>query len=366
MAKRQKLLDPEPLDDSGFGFTPTESSPRPEPYRPPVTVAPAAPVNYPRPEEQVPGTGMPENWGEPEPIGWNPPEVDVPEPLGREKTAFEKWLEMGRPMHVGWPSGYINWDDESRAQYAHYLDEQSSGKPDPTNYAPVADGVVAGDLQQQIDVLQKMVSALLENTGGVKGRQTDRLMISVESERAKVEAALRMGLNLGELDLDEVKHGAVNVIKWLAEATGQPESKVEGYLRMTLASGASALTMVLSGGNFPLGAAAYFATQALLPKATTSSAGQTKQLFKGYQAEGTIDGQPVTALDVSLPMGLPHDIFGQYRFVVYDRLSDRWVPADEIEPLNYWSGENYRYVCLDRVTSKIYHSDKIKAVRLYV
>jgi len=224
---------------------------------------------------------------------------------------------------------------------------------------------VSGSLEDQVEALTQIVGQLLA-VNKVDGRVAPRLTIKTESARAQVEAALRIGLNSGEIDMEDVKKESVGVIKWLAASTGQSEQQVATMLRMTLAAGASALTMVLSGGNFPLGAAVYYGMQGTIPKLTTSSDGGKKELFKGYQAEGQIDGQPMTALDINLPLGLPHDIFGDYRFVVYDRLTGRWMPADEIEPISYWGPENYRYICLDRVTSKIYHADKIRAVRLYV
>jgi len=220
-------------------------------------------------------------------------------------------------------------------------------------------------LQEQVANLEKLVGELLKaNGGGVK--RIERLFINVETERAKVEAAMRMGLNAGEFGVDDVQKGRTPVISWLAEKTGVEEAKVSQYLNQTLAAGASALTMVLSGGNFPLGAAAYFGTQALLPKAGSSSANGTKALFTGYEAEGSIDGQALEAYRVQLPYGLPHDIFGAYRFVCYDHLTGKWFPSDEITPLQYWSAENYRYTVLDRVTSKVYHCDYVKPVRLYV
>jgi len=221
--------------------------------------------------------------------------------------------------------------------------------------------------EARIELLEKMLGELMANQGGMKSRATDRLFISVSEERARVEAALRYGLNEEVFNLEELKKGDIGVIAKISEFTGLPQDKVAMYLRQTLAAGASALTMVVSGGNFPLGAAAYFATQGLLPKlASSGSAGGTKELFKGYTAEGQIDGKPVSMLDVNLPMGLPHDIFGDFRFTCYDRLTGKWLPSDDIVPIQYWSNEDYRYVCLDRVTSKVYHCNNLKPARIYV
>jgi len=229
--------------------------------------------------------------------------------------------------------------------------------------------VHVGDLAKQVEDLQKMLSAMLAQPGGGVKRY-ERLTINSEDERSRVEAALRFGLNNGDFDLDQVKKESVTLITGLSQMTGLPESKVASYLRSTVASGASALTMALSGGNFPLGAAVYFGTQALMPNLIDrqkDEAGNPKKIeFKGYSAEGSIEGHPLVSTEIKLPYGLPHDIFGPYRFTCYDHLTGKWMPSDEIEPIQYWSNDPYRYTCLDRINSKIYHADKIKAVRLYV
>jgi len=223
-------------------------------------------------------------------------------------------------------------------------------------------------MQKKVLALEKTIGVLLRQNGGGYAK-TQRLFINVETEQAKTEAALRIGLNEGELNIDDVKNQSTGVISWISNYTGIPQERVSTYLNQTLAAGASALTMILAPGNFPLAASAYFATQALLPrigKDATAPDGTKKVSFNGYSAEGSIDGKPLTALGVTLPMGLPNEIFGDYRFTCYDKLTNKWYPSDEIEPIQYWGGEDYRYVCLDRVSSKIYHANKIKAVRLYV
>jgi len=249
------------------------------------------------------------------------------------------------------------------------VDEDGNAVDDNPLYPPeggtVIDDGTSNDAQNRIKNLEKIVSDLLRASGGGY-RAPQQLTMQVSNERSRLEAALRYGLNEGELDIEDVKKESPTVIGWLADVLGMEDSKAQYLLRSTLSAGASALTMVLTGGNFPLGAAAYFGTQALLPIATENKDPAVKKQFKGYSAVGAIDGNQLTAIDMQLPMGLPHDIFGDYRFVVYDHLTGKWFPSDEIEPVNYWSNEQYRYTCLDRVTSKVYHSNKIKAVRLYI
>jgi len=324
---------------------------------PPFMMPPVEPAPAPAPAPYVPA---------PAPVPTTPKKtVNTP-------TSFLGWLEGGKPMSGSYPLGFQNWSVVEQDAYYNYLNAQGQigDVPDDgyTEPVPVIGRTSNLSIQERLDQLETIITAMSGRGGGT--RATERLTIKTSTDQSAVEAALRIGLNSGELDIQEVNNITGNVVRWLSARTGIDESRVEQSLRMTLAAGASALTMVVTGGNFPLGAAAYFAAQGLLPKATTSSNQSSnkdaKKLFMGINAEGTIDGMPLSAIDVSLPMGLPHDIFDPYRYICYDRLSRRWFPADEVEPLNYWGQDEFRYIVLDRVTSKVFHCDKVRPVRVYV
>lgn len=125
-------------------------------------------------------------------------------------------------------------------------------------------------------------------------------------------------------------------------------------------TGASTIIMLLTG-NFPMAAMGYFAS-------TRLTAGAAKQLFNGTMTgAATIDGVPLTVAGIAIPQGLPNDIFDDFRFTCFDRLTGKWWPTDEIQPLAYQGADDqYRWVVLDRVSQKIYHANWIKKPNIYV
>lgn len=170
----------------------------------------------------------------------------------------------------------------------------------------------------------------------------------VASDAQKEEA---MRVTLEELQAEE------NITYYARELRLSRERMIQ-LLGSIAGAGFSAILMAL-GASFPLAAMSYFATRGL--------AMPGKEYFRGVVAgEATVDGQPVLPLDVELPQGLPHDIFDQWRFCCYDRLSGTWWPTDYVQVLPYDSNEPYRWVCLDRVTQKIYHANWIKKPQIMI
>jgi hypothetical protein len=88
--------------------------------------------------------------------------------------------------------------------------------------------------------------------------------------------------------------------------------------------------------------------------------------FQGWMT-GTpmVDGQAVLPIGMPIPDGLPNEIFNDFRFICYDRLSQRWWPTDELKPLPY-QGDQYRWLALDRVDGKLYHANWIKKPQIFV
>jgi len=137
---------------------------------------------------------------------------------------------------------------------------------------------------------------------------------------------------------------------------------IDYTVKMMLAAGASAAVFAITK-SFPLGAAAYFGVQSLLQPSGV------RELFAGFEGgEGsTWDGHTIDGPSMDLPEGIPNQIFAEYRFVCYDRLTQRWFPSDEIRPLAWDSSEDtWRWFCLDRQTGKVYHANKIRKARIWL
>jgi hypothetical protein len=258
-------------------------------------------------------------------------------------------------------------------EYANNYNKNGIAEADQSPAGIAGGSVVSGDvgsLQEMVVKLQNTVNQLMATGGGYRPPQ--RLFMAHKDAGAMVQETLRSGLNEGEFDTNSVMEGSQKVLEWIISRTGLSPAEVRGYLSQILGAGASALTMIVSGGNFPLGAMAYFggqaATKILLGEKSSNPNTPTKKLFEGYQGVGYIDGQEIQSLDLALPSGLPNDIFGGYRYICCDKLAypPKWIPSDQISVINYWSDEPYRYVCLDRVTSKIYHANSIYQPKIYI
>jgi len=166
---------------------------------------------------------------------------------------------------------------------------------------------------------------------GAAGWSYDTVVAQLQSPSYAEAVASRLGINVG--------------------AVQQVFSKV-------LSTGISGILMALTG-NFPLAAMGYFASDRML-------GADTGVRFQGWlSGAATVDGQPLLPMGMAIPEGLPNEIFNDFRFICFDRLSQRWWPSDEVRPLAY-QGNEYRWVCLDRVDGKMYHANWIKKPVVYV
>lgn len=292
------------------------------------------------------------------------------------------------------PQGY-QYYDPNEGQYAYFYTDlpkypELSQNPKKPGLGDKVKGLIGGvggtsgstsgtsASEQDIAIMQAQIKNLEAALQGMMGDRTgagypaksERLVLHHNKPESMVEAALRRGLNQGYYDVSALKRMDEGVIGWLVEQTGLLPSEVKNLLGGILGAGASALTMVLSGGNFPLGAMAYFAgqgaTKIALNRSSDNPLPSQKALFEGISGEGSIDGAYINSLDVTLPAGLPHEIFGGYRFVCYDKIQKAWLPSDTIYPIQYWSDEPYRYLCLDRVKQRVYHADSILKPKIYI
>lgn len=170
--------------------------------------------------------------------------------------------------------------------------------------------------------------------------------------------ALREGFASGMIPANAKLEDA-GVTAELARKLGLDTSTVKALGRAVAGTAASALVMGVTG-NFPLAAMAYFGVNTLL-----GSSG--KQQFDGVMlGQAAVDGVAIPELNMVLPSGLPNEIFSDYRFICYDRVSLKWYPSDDVMPLNYDGGNDYRWVCLDRVTGRVFKANTIKRPRIFL
>jgi len=245
------------------------------------------------------------------------------------------------------------------------------GGSSKTSTGGSSDAYALEQLKAQVANLNAVIQGMMgDRSGAGFPAKSERLVLNHQKAESMVEAALRRGLNQGYYDVEDLKRPDDGVVAWITEQTGLEVCEVKNFLDGLLGAGASALTMMLSGGNFPLGAMAYFAgqgaTQVALNRTSDNPSPSQKALFQGIGGEAQLDGYDVTSLDVSLPAGLPHEIFGGYRFVCYDRIQKAWMPSDTVYPVQYWSDEPYRYLCLDRVKQRVLHADSIIKPKIYI
>lgn len=145
----------------------------------------------------------------------------------------------------------------------------------------------------------------------------------------------------------------------VANALGVPETSVKSAITKLGAAGASGLLMGLTG-NFPVAAMGYFALDRMLDP----SAG--KQMFKGaLMNDQSLNGIALEKVGIDIPPALPHDIFADYRYICYDRLTNKWWPSDEVKVLSY-SSNTFRWLCLDRLDGKMYQANVIMRPRIYL
>jgi len=144
----------------------------------------------------------------------------------------------------------------------------------------------------------------------------------------------------------------------LASQTGVAPEILDRVLGAVAGAGVSAAIMGATG-NFPLGAMGYFATNTILND-------DSKALFNGVSLKAaTYDGVPVIAPTVSIPRELPNDIFANYQYICYDRVTGKVWPSDEVKVIPN-VGNPFRWFVQDRLDGQYYHCYAIKAPRIYL
>lgn len=219
----------------------------------------------------------------------------------------------------------------------------------PSGTPPGNPNVGAGGLMDRLQTTQNSQSQLLGLArtnrlfvGSLNGTSADMVMQAIKS--------LGAGYSNQEL---LAKLAAPDFNLAIAQATGMNVTDVKNITQKVISTGLSGLLMAITG-NFPVAAMGYFAADRLF-----SSSGKAE--FNGWLAgEASFDGVPIAPFGIEIPNGLPNEIFADFRFINYDRLSGRWFPSDEVQPLTYDSNENFRWFTLDRVDGKVYHCNWIK------
>lgn len=146
-------------------------------------------------------------------------------------------------------------------------------------------------------------------------------------------------------------------MKRLIQQTGIPEDRLKPVLNAVLGAGASAAIMATTK-NFPLAAMGYFATNTIMD----GDNGRT--VFNGItMKDASVGGVPLMVDALTLPDGLPNDIFSDYQYICYDRLTGKVWPSDEVK-VSASSGGAFRWLVTDRLDGKIYHCYMIKAPRI--
>lgn len=176
----------------------------------------------------------------------------------------------------------------------------------------------------------------------------------------QVISALRYYRGLGGWTLQETidRLQEPGFVVQVAEIMRLDPAIIKGIFEKILATGISGILMALTG-NFPLAAMGYFATDRALGT-------DTGVRFQGWLAgNASADGQPLLPIGMPVPEGLPNEIFNDFRFICFDRLSQRWWPSDEVRPLSY-QGDSYRWLAMDRVDGKMYHANWIKKPVVYI
>lgn len=181
-------------------------------------------------------------------------------------------------------------------------------------------------------------------------------------EQMQAEQAMSSFSNAPGVDYIPTPFLLADKAQSIADTTGIPVTRVKQIGAKLLGAGMSALVMAATGGNFPLGAMAYFA----IDRAMSPSG--LRDVFNGTKTDvpGVVDGLTLSTLGVEIPDGLPNEIFGDFRFICFDRLSGKFWPSDEVQPLGYQGGNEYRWLCLDRVTQRVYQANLIKRPRIYL
>lgn len=190
-----------------------------------------------------------------------------------------------------------------------------------------------------------------------------RLTIAPVGDFTELEIlnALRYQRGALGMSLDQFREQLNNpsFMESIANSLGIDVGLVQNVSQKVLSTGISGLLMALTG-NFPLAAMGYFASDRVMDK--------PQMPFQGWMAGAAVaDGQLVLPIGMPIPEGLPNEIFNDWRFICYDRLSQKWWPTDEIQPLSYQGSANeYRWLCMDRVDGKMYHANWIRKPRIYI
>lgn len=183
-----------------------------------------------------------------------------------------------------------------------------------------------------------------------------RPLIDVE-QKGKVEEWIS-----GQLEKSAITKAGTNVIDFLnqlAKGVGLTDEQTSKIGKKILSTGASAATFAATG-NFPIAAMAYFAIDRAFDSAVQ------RAVFNGSEIEeANLDGMPLLKYGLEIPSGLPNDVFDDYRFVCFDRVTGKFWPSDEVQPLSY-QGNDFRWLCLDRISAKVYQCNMIKRPRIYL
>lgn len=234
----------------------------------------------------------------------------------------------------------------------------------PSVTPPLTINKVTGEITPAYNItLNKDVGfgGLKPSLGGYSGTELGRLIIEpvANAGERQILNAIRQLRSQGSWSIEDLMQrlNDPSMAEQLANAMNTDVGIVTNVFKKVLSTGISGVLMALTG-NFPLAAMGYFASDRVL--------GQPSGVpFSGYPGLGTFDGVPVLPMGLSVPDGLPNEIFGDFRFVCCDLLSMKWYPTDEIRPLNYQGGQ-YRWFCLDRVDGRVYQANWIKKPVIYV